>query len=251
MNTKSVILCTVCATALSCFGQSNVVYYGANSNALDVVFADTNLSQKAKSAIVADLRICLLGWGKQTELRLGADAPAFVAHLSNPDTCPHYPNGVDFPDDIVDTSNGFALQIPKDLSDVYTNAFAFAVANAKAVAAANAFVKFVSSTNFNNMTSGQLSNYVLFNKAPAILYELDFVNTTNSLRMQTYYLPSVLGFYQSKEGPAAKNLWMLIPSSRPSDDSLFWHPFPAIWHDGKWKFCLWQENPKYTLPDDD
>ena len=64
--------------------------------------------------------------------------------------------------------------------------------------------------------------------------------------LQTYYPPSVLGFYYSAEGPDAKNLWMFIPcSSLDSGNNLNWNPFPAIWHKGKWKFCVWEEDPQY------
>ena len=243
MNRYAIIL-TICAfyTALCC-AQSNVVYYGINSNALDVVFVDTNLSAKVKSAIVADLNLCLQAWGKTTEFRLGADDPAFFAHLHNPKICPHYPEGIEFPEDIMNTPDGPALLISKELSDAYTNAFAFAVANTNAVKAAYEFVRFVSSTNFHNVTSKQISNYVLYNKATPKIYELSFSSITNSLRMQTYYPPSVLGFYYSAEGPATKNLWMLLPSSSPDyGGHLDWSPFPpAIWHNGKWKFCAWEE----------
>ncbi|MCL2104393.1 MAG: hypothetical protein FWH21_04970 [Kiritimatiellaeota bacterium] len=246
MKTSPLILTASLAAALSGFGQSNIVYYGINSNALDVVFVDTNLSQKAQSAIVTDLRICLSEWGKTGELRL-RDNAGFAGYLYIGTSCPHYPEGIEFPDNIVSNGTaGIALQIPKDLSDAYTNAFKFAAANAKAFAAANTFVAFVSSTNFNSVPPKQISDYILYNKAPAKLYELAFSDITNSLRKQTYYPPSVLGFYHSTEGPASKNLWMFVPSS--SNDRKDWAPFPAIWHKGKWKFCIWEDNPQYNLP---
>ena len=253
MQTKPAILFTLCAIMLystHCFGKSYVVHYGTNSNALNVAFADTNLSEKAQSAIVADLNLCLQEWGKGSELRLGADDPAFVAHLHNYKRCPHYPEGIDFPDDIMETPNGLALQIPKNLSDAYTNAFKFAAANAKAFTAANAFVMFVSSTNFHNVTPKQISNYVLYNKLPQEVYEQDFAAITNDLRQQTFYLPSVLGFVSAPVGPAQNNLWMRVPysSTPPSSTRKNWDSFSAIWHMGKWKFCIWEDNPQYNLP---
>ncbi len=51
-----------------CHGQGNVVYYGVNSNAINVAFEDANLSASAKEAITADLRVCLSEWGKGTHL---------------------------------------------------------------------------------------------------------------------------------------------------------------------------------------
>jgi hypothetical protein len=130
MNTKSVVSLTILCSAV-CFGQSNVVYYGASSNALNVVFVDTNLSKKVQSAIVADLRICLMGWGREGELYL-RDKDDSVGYLSFGRRCPHYPSDIKFPKNIVSNGTaGVALQIPKELSDAYTNAFKFAAANAK------------------------------------------------------------------------------------------------------------------------
>ena len=131
------VLITAMLCACYCTGQSNVVYYGTHSNAINLAFADTNLSESAKSAITADLRVCLSEWGKATQFRLGADDPAFVAHLHNPDITPYYPETIDFPDNVVSSgAAGLALHIPKKLSDAYTNAFAVAAANANIVAAA-------------------------------------------------------------------------------------------------------------------
>jgi len=225
-----------------CHGQGNVVYYGVNSNAINVAFADTNLSESAKSAITADLRVCLSEWGKATQFRLGADDPAFVAHLYNPKITPHYPETLDFPDDVVSSgAAGLALHIPKKLSDAYTNAFAFAAANSNIVAAAYEFVAYLSSTNFYTVTSNEIVNIVLVKNATPDMYLLSFADTTNSLRKQTYYPPSVLSFNYSPNGPAVSNLWMLVPCSIPLRymDGKGWNAFPAIWHDNKWKIGIW------------
>ena len=113
MKTKFVLI-TVMLCACHCAGQSNVVYYGTNASPISLAFADTNLSESAKSAITADLRICLSEWGKATQFRLGADDPAFVAHLHNPDITPYYPETIDFPDTVVSSgAAGLALHIPK------------------------------------------------------------------------------------------------------------------------------------------
>ncbi len=248
---SSVLYFAAMLCGLNCAGQTNLLFYGANSNSLCVVFVDTNLSASARAFIVADLQLCLNNWGKRTEVRIGADDPAFIAHLYNPSICPHYPETVDFPDNVVSNGTlGFALQIPKTLSDAYTNAFAFAAANSNIVTAAYEFVEFVSATNFNSVTSNQISNYILYNQAPPFLYQLAFHDITNSLRHQTYYPPSILGFEYRAEGPSPTNLWLLVPSStRPYGNVVEWSAYPsAIWHDGKWKFCIWEENPQYKLP---
>ena len=141
-----------------CHGQSNVVYYGVHSNAISLAFADTNLSESAQSAITADLRICLSEWGKRSELYMRNKGES-IGYLYNFKSSPHYPEDISFPREIV--SNGvsdLALQIPKALSDAYTNAFAFAAANSNIVAAAYEVVAFVSSTNFPGISSNALPN---------------------------------------------------------------------------------------------
>ncbi|MCL2105283.1 MAG: hypothetical protein FWH21_09630 [Kiritimatiellaeota bacterium] len=239
MNTKSVIFFTMFSTtafhSACCFGQSNTVFYGINSNTLNVVFVDTNLSQKTQSAIITDLRICLLEWGKGCELHL-RDNDDSVGYLRNAKTCPYYPEEVEFPRNIVSNGTaGIALQIPKDLSDTYTNAFKFA--------AANAFVTFVASTNFPNIPPKVAPNFILRNDMTEKEVIADAQEIISQLRHQTYYPPSVLGFGYSSIGPAKKNLWMHIPCSSPISDGGHkeWGYFPAIWHKGKWKFCIWQE----------
>ena len=145
-----------------CIGQSNVVFYGADTNAIAVTFVDTNLSASAQASIVADLQLCLQYWGRRTEFRIGADDPAFAAHLYNPKRNPYYPETIDFPDNVVTNgTTGFALQTTKKLSDAYTNAIAFTAANSNIIAAAYEFVAFVSSSNFTAISSNSLPNYLL------------------------------------------------------------------------------------------
>jgi hypothetical protein len=246
MKTKTAIIAaTLCVC--HCAGQSNIVYYGVNSNPLNVAFADTNLSESAKVAIVADLRLCLSEWGKG-ELRLRNKGDS-VGYIDNPTRCPHYPENIEFPESVVSNAiSGLTLYIPKTLSDAYTNAFAFAAADSNIVAAAYEFVAFVSSTNFLSVTSNQVSNYFLFNQATPQLYELAFHDLTNSVHGSSCYRPSVLGFHYSPEGPAPTNLWLYIPTSSLVCGYVEWGQTTAIWHDGKWKFSIWEKNPYYTRP---
>jgi hypothetical protein len=237
-----ILFVSVLVLVRQCHGQSNVVYYGTNASPINVAFADTSLSASAQASIVADLQVCLSEWGKETQFRLGADDPAFVAHLYNPDITPYYPETIDFPDNVVSNgAAGLALHIPKKLSDAYTNAFAFAAANSNIVAAAYEFVAFVSSSNFVAISSNDLPNYVLQKNTTTNEIIADAQETISELRCQTFYPPSILGFQYSAEGPAATNLWMLVPCSIPLRymDEKGWNAFPAIWHDNKWKFCIW------------
>jgi len=245
MKINAISIAILFASALlricPCFGQSNVVFYGASTNAIGVVFVDTNLSVATQAAIVSDLQLCLQDWGKRTEFRLGADDPAFVAHLYNPKISPHYPETIGFPDNVVSNgASGLALQIPKSLSDAYTNAFAFANANSNIVAAAYEFVAFVSSSNFIAISSNSLPNYLLQKDVATNMIIAKAQESISDLRCQTYYPPSLLGFQYSAVGPSATNLWMRIPCSSPSGvGKVEWSPFPAIWHEEKWKFCIW------------
>ncbi|MCL2105284.1 MAG: hypothetical protein FWH21_09635 [Kiritimatiellaeota bacterium] len=236
MNTKSVVFAiTAMFSAFHCAGQSNVVYYGANSNALDVVFVDTKLSPKTKSDIVADLRVCLSEWGKAGTLDLGGYEDV-AGYLYIGTSCPHYPEDIDFPRNIVSNgTSGIALQIPKDLSDAYKKAFAFA--------AANAFVEFVSSPNFLTLPPKNLPDYLLDSSRTTTQVIADAQGIISDLRLQTFYPPSVLSFFNSEIGPAKKNLFVGIPCSAPLSysDRKSWGGFHAIWHKGKWKFIFWEE----------
>ena len=234
------VLIAAMLCACHCYGQSNVVYYGVNSNAISLAFVDTNLSESAKSAITADLRMCLSEWGKTSEFDLGPYEPGVIGYLYNPDKSPHYPENIRFPRKLVTNgASDLALQIPKTLSDAYTNAFAFAAANSNIVAAAYEFVAFVSSSNFVALSSNALPDYVMQKN----MSTNDIVETADEifsdLQKQTYYPPSILGFYYSQRGPSVSNLWLHVPSSINPPLGMDWLPFPALWHEGKWRFCVW------------
>ena len=242
MKTKiSLILsATVIGLALACHGQGYTLHFSTNT--VGVVFVDQTLSDATKSFIVSDMQVCAQHWGAEALLRLRekAESAGYVYYGS---PCPSYPDGIDFPKNIV--SNGLtnlALQIPKSLSDAYTNAMVFASANSNAVNAAYQFVAFVSSTNFASIPSSQMSNYVLFKNVSPNYYVDNFPRILSDLQCQTYYPPSVLGFYYSAKGPAATNLWLYVPCSSDAGLGLDWKEWsslPAVWHDGKWKFSFW------------
>lgn len=234
MKIKTIIYTATVLGASLCHTQSNAVYYGANSNALEVVFVDTHLSAANRAAIVTDLNLCLQSaWGKRGDLRL-KDNEGFAGYLYFGYRCPH--SNKLFPRDIVATPNGHALQISHELSDAYTNAFAFASAHSNIVAAGYAFVAFVSSTNFPNIPASELPHYFLPKNTPGAAIIANAQNTISELCSATYYPPSILGFgYMGRgPGPATTNLFMGIPSASQFGH---WRGIPAIWHDGKWKFC--------------
>lgn len=242
MKTKiSLILsATLIGLALSCQGQGYTLHFSTNT--LGVVFVDQALSDATKSFIVSDMQVCVQVWGADAQLRL-REKPESAGYVDFRTTCPSYPEGIEFPETIVTNSlTNLALQIPKSLSDAYTNAIVFASANSNAVNAAYQFVAFVSSTNFASIPSSQMSNYVLFKNVSPNYYVDNFPRILSDLQCQTYYPPSVLGFYYSAKGPAATNLWLYVPCSSDAGLGLEWKEWsslPAVWHDGKWKFSFW------------
>jgi len=108
-----VLFVSVLLLVRQCHGQGNVVYYGVNSNAINVAFADTNLSESAKEAITADLRVCLSEWGKKSELYMRNKGES-IGYLYNFKSSPHYPENITFPREIVPSgAAGLALHIPR------------------------------------------------------------------------------------------------------------------------------------------
>ena len=117
------------------------------------------------------------------------------AYLDNPKRCPLYPPGLNFPDNInLVNTNKPALEVPKDLSDAYTNVFAFAAANSNIVAAAYQFASFVASPAFADLPHNEMPNYILEKDAPAAEIIAEAAETIEELGEQTYYPPSLLGF---------------------------------------------------------
>ena len=241
------LFCGIIATAsLTSLAQSNVVFYGAVSNALNVAFADTNLSASAKTGITADLNRCLAGWSAGAQLRTRYKANS-VGYLDIASVSPHYPEQMEFPREVVsNVVDGLALYVPKALSDAYTNAFAFAAANSNIVAAAHEFVNFVTSTNFPSMPYAIMPNYIMFKNArgDAVAESNAVVNLAPQIMEDimdaSYHRPSILGFYFSSDGPGETNLWMLVPTSMPRGTTpKDWRALTALWHGGRWRFCEW------------
>jgi len=244
--TISSILCLL--LSWTSHAQTNIVYYGSESNTLGVVFADTNLSISVQSAITDDLNLCLRDWGRGSELSLndGADDEAgIIGYLERPSRNPFWLEDIEFPEGVVSNSTGgIALYISQELSNKYTNLLAFAAANSNIIASAYSFVEFVSSTNFAAIAVDDILDYLIEKRSTPAELRDHAAEIIVQLRHQTYYPPSILGFKYSHIGPSATNLWLAIPCSSPAGgDWLEWSSYPAIWHDGKWKFCFWDAAP--------
>ena len=225
------------------FTQDSSAYdLGLGTNTVAVSFGSASLSTAEKEFIVEDLQRCVGLWGEGTKLRFRNDA-GFVGYIDNPTLFPFYREGLVFPDNLVTNQNGdIALHIPTNLCVEYTNALAFTTANSNIVASARSFVAFVASTNFLNISSNEMANYVLVKNPSSDYYAKNYPTIISELQDQRYLQPSILGFYYSGQGPDVTNLWLNVPCTSDSGYAKpEWSAFPAIWNDGKWKFCIWNE----------
>ena len=229
------LLCIAAILGASlCHAQTNIVYYGANTNALNVVFEDTALSASNQTLIVADLNVCLQsGWGRQAELYL-RDKEDTIGYLYTEES-PYYRG---FPRDIVATPGGPALHIPQWLSNAYTNSFAFTAAHSNIVAAAYAFVAFAVSPDFANLPGSEVLNYYFAVPARDLSNGND-QKAIADLASYDYEPPSIrsFGYMKSKTDPGSEWFIMTIPVSySPYGGIMMTRSTPAIWHDERWKF---------------
>jgi len=253
---KPVLLYIILGAFLSHAQTPNhTLYYGANSNTLGVAFADTTLSISNQTLIVADLNKCLQsGWGQRAEFGMENNDPTFDAHLSYPDQSPFYEP---FPDDIVATPNGHALRVSEEVSDDYTDFFAFFATNANIVATGHAFVEFLNSTNFPAIQANDIPQYYLARYKTDVELIANargfFASYTNSI----YYTPSILNFNYAEFStmPGTNYFYMAIPDASLERSNSF-SKTPAIWHDGRWKLMDMQwfidpNRPQYEVDEED
>ena len=91
----------------------------------------------------------------------------------------------------------------------------------------------------NTVYYGTTSNTLKEKDTSAAEIIAEAAETIEELGDQTYYPPSLLGFIYLPNGPAATNLWVLIPcSSHVVGDHYEWSHYPAIWHNERWKFAF-------------
>ncbi len=223
-------------------GQEYSLHWRANN--VRLAFSDENLPPGIMESIAADLQLCFRGWATNAQIMVREEAGS-AGYIDYGSKNPYFLEGVTFPNNLLDdATTGLALEIPKPLSDAYTNAFAFAAANSNIVAAAYEFVAFVSSDDFAaNATADTIQNYVLVKDMTSQYYETDFPGIVEGLfQYPRYYPPSLLGFRHSANGPCASNLYMTLPAkTNPGHGYDEWMGIPAIWHDGRWKICLGYE----------
>jgi len=241
---------TIPALSLTLIMALNASAYDmvVGTNHFDVVFENASTPSTLQDFIVADVQRCYEAWGTNVEIRASRATthvmriypPVFMGpyYLEDPSV---QRRSIYVPKDIVTNSVGqLSLIVPSTLIQKYADGLDFKTNHLVQVQAADAFVDFLSSPEFANVTSNQVSNYILYKDLPPQGYLENGDSFVKDLSDQMYFRPSILGFTYSDRGPDATNLWVfvpVIPRIRTAMSSF--DVFPAIWHDGKWKFSFW------------
>ena len=130
--------------------------------------------------------------------------------------------------------------VPTIVIQKYADGLDFKTNHLGQVQAADAFVEFVSSSAFANISSSQVSDYILAKDATPQMYLDSAEDLVKGIVRQELYLPSILGFTYRDWGPGGTNLWVFIPTAlRLKKPGWSFDVLPAIWHDGKWKLSFW------------
>lgn len=240
MNKKNIAtLILIAMLALNASAYDVVV----GTNHFDVVFEDASTPAPLRDFIVADVQRCYEAWS--TNVTFEPNLPVRHGSYIRADVfmgpyC-YDRTSIDVPEDIVTNSVGqLSLIVPSIVIRKYEDGLDFKTNHLAQVQAADAFVDFISSLAFANISSNQVSDYVLMKDATPQNYLDSADDQIRSIAGQDFFRPSILGFTYLDWGPGGTNLWVLIPTARRIKQP-FWSfdVLPAIWHDGKWKLSLW------------
>ena len=213
------------------------------TNQFDVVFEDVATPLPLQDFIVEDIQRCYNAWGTNVVFR--PSLPVRHGSYIRVDVFGgpywHDRRSVDVPDSIVTNATGqLSLMVPSIVIQKYAEASEFKSNHLEQVLATDAFVDFLSSPEFANVPSNEVSNYILYKNMPPADYVLNGEDILQSLMKQEFYRPSILGFYYFTNGPAPTNLCVLLPTIlKKRKTSPSFNAMPAIWHDGKWKINMW------------
>lgn len=217
-----------------------------STNHVGAVFEGPPISETLQDFIVADVQRCYDVWGTNLHLRSSRAITHIMRIYTKVFGGPYhvedlYDDDINIPRNITTNANNqLMLKFPLRLIQKYAEAYDFKTNNLNKVLAADAFVDFLSSPEFANVTSNQVSNYILYKDLPPEGYLLSGEGIVTDLTSQEFYRPSVLGFYYTPDGPAPTNLCALLPTiTKERTPSSRYHSMPAIWHDGKWKISMW------------
>ena len=215
-----------------------------STNRFDVLFEGPPIPEALQTFIVADIQRCYDVWGTNVTIEPGFPGRYGPYITRNVFGGPYSDETIDFPRLLTTNALGqLALKISPRLVQKYAEASAFKSNHLEKVLAADAFVDFLSSQEFANVTSNEVSNYILYKDLSPEGYLKSGEGIVKDLTSQEFYRPSILGFYYSPDGPAPTNLCALLSTiakeRTPSSCYHVMHVMPAIWHDGKWKINMW------------
>ncbi len=214
------------------------------TNTLDVVFESDKLSSNVMNRIVSDIIVCRQAWSNSTVVTFSTGRPGGYINDLNVQVSPYGFLGAKFPQSVVTNSSGkLALFIPAELSTRYIEAFSFTNIHSNVYQQAILFVDRLQSPELANTSQEKVRDLVFSPGVTESQYIASAYEILTDIQRQTYYYPSVLGFWKANDGEAASshtNLFVLIPQSskHPHAPHQLFDVMPAIWHDSKWK--LWQ-----------
>lgn len=139
---------------------------------------------------------------------------------------------------VVNSTN--MLVISKNLSDAYTNAFAFLDSNTNLYLSVRPFIESLTAERLDILPSNDVWRIVYYEDVNPAVYALARDEIVRSLKKQQYGFPSALSFHQTLPGTNGfphSATWMRVPCLNWSsfDHKFLISVFHAFWYDGMWR----------------
>lgn len=139
---------------------------------------------------------------------------------------------------VVNSTN--MLVISKNLSDAYTNAFAFLDSNTNLFLSVGPFIESLTAERLDLLPSNDVWRIVYYRDVNPAVYALARDEIVCSLKKQQYGFPSALSFHQTLPGTNGfphSAIWMRVPCLNWSsfDRKFLVSIFHAFWYDGMWR----------------
>jgi hypothetical protein len=215
------------------------------TNHLNLAFENPNTPVILQDFIFNDIQRCYSAYGTNVGVVTYSSGVSSLEakHVAEGPYCADDSRRARLPRTVETRTNGtFAVEIPVWLISKYAEAYVFKTNNLAKVQAADNFVDFLGSADFPNISSNAVKNYILYDLTNDNEYAEMAAEIIASGMSNIHYRPSILGFsYMDDYGPAGTNLFVRIPVKGKYSASSNYYVFPAIWHDGRWKICLWSD----------
>lgn len=203
-------------------------------------FEDNALTASNQNRIADDI-LAIRNFGMTSEATfkpvLGFDG--YICN-NNLDDTPYHSEELQFPRYVKCVNSTNALFLSKELSDAYTNRFAFLDANTNMFLSSISFVQGLSSNRLDALSSNDIQHVIFYNGARPEDYATLRDEVVAQLKHQRYGNPSALSYYQTGPGtngfPHAAT-WMRVPVISWSNfaHSQLISVFHAFWYDGMWR----------------